>query len=99
MAPATKLKNEIFFSVSRAKYFSLLPQIFDKSGKAYIISGEELFSCILLDYVAHEITKKFWKNSHSMNMTAMFSFGGQKHTSVFHPWNDAFSGTEKKIFD
>ena len=30
------------------------------------------FTCILPDYVAHEITKEFWKNNHFENMTAGF---------------------------
>ena len=30
------------------------------------------FTCILLDYLAHEITKEFWKNIHFENMTAAF---------------------------
>ena len=30
------------------------------------------FTCILPDYVAHDITKEFWKNSHFENMRAVF---------------------------
>ncbi len=30
------------------------------------------FTCILPDYVPHEITKEFWKNCHFENMTAGF---------------------------
>ena len=30
------------------------------------------FTCILPDYVAHDITKEFWKNRHFENMTAGF---------------------------
>ena len=36
---------------------------------------EKLFfflTCILPDYLPHEITKEFWKNSHFKNMTAGF---------------------------
>ena len=28
------------------------------------------FTCILPNYVAHDITKEFWKNNHFENMTA-----------------------------
>ena len=34
------------------------------------------FICIFLNYVAHEITKEFWKNSHFENMTADFYAAG-----------------------
>ena len=30
------------------------------------------YTCILPDYMAHDITKEFWKNSHFENMTAGF---------------------------
>ena len=30
------------------------------------------FTCILPDYVAHDITKEFWKNSNFENMRAVF---------------------------
>ena len=30
------------------------------------------FTCILPDYVAHDITKEFWKNSHFENMRVVF---------------------------
>ena len=53
------------------------------------------FTCILPDYVAHEIIKEFGKNSHFENMTAGSLL---KLTSVFHPWNDTFSDMEKIDF-
>ena len=36
------------------------------------------FTCILPGYVAHEITKEFWKNSHLKNITASFLLRCQK---------------------
>ena len=30
------------------------------------------FTCILPDYMAHDITKEFWKNRHFENITAGF---------------------------
>ena len=35
------------------------------------------FTCILPNYVPHEITKEFWKNSHFWNVTAGFLLGCQ----------------------
>ena len=35
-----------------------------------MVKSSELFTCILLDYVAHEIIKDFLKNSCFENMTA-----------------------------
>ena len=31
-----------------------------------------LFICMLPDYMAHDITKEFWKNRHFENITASF---------------------------
>ena len=53
------------------------------------------FSCIFSDYMAHDINKEFWKNSHFENMTAGFPFEVTKLTSVFYPWNDSFLGMKK----
>ena len=42
----------------------------------YLIKSSEIefisFTCILPDYMAHSISKEFWKNSHFKNMTAGF---------------------------
>ena len=35
-------------------------------------NGFYFFTCILPDYVAHDITKEFWKNIHFENMRAVF---------------------------
>ena len=35
-------------------------------------SGKNFFTCILPDYVFHEIPKEFWKNNHFENMRASF---------------------------
>ena len=49
------------------------------------------FTCILPDYVAHDITKEFWKNSHFENMTAGFLLRCQNwlryEISLIWHWN------------
>ena len=59
----------LFYRPVREKYDLSKLKIFinKKFGKTFYF-----FTCILLDYVAHDITKEFWKNSHFENMTAGF---------------------------
>ena len=38
-----------------------------------------LFTCILPDYVSHDSSKEFWKNSHFENMRAGFLKGVKTH--------------------
>ena len=49
------------------------------------------FTCILSDYVAHDITKEFWKDSHLENMTAGFLLRCQNwlryEISLIWHWN------------
>ena len=49
------------------------------------------FTCILTNYVAHDITKEFWKNSHFENMTAGFLLRCQNwlryEISLIWHWN------------
>ena len=43
-----------------------------KSYQFFKLKNMFFFICILTNYVPHEITKEFWKNSHFENMTAGF---------------------------
>ena len=51
-------------------------------------NGFYFFTCILPDYVAHDILKEFWKNIHFENMRAVFlwvvktDFGEEKAYTV-----------------
>ena len=45
-----------------------------------------LFTCILPNYVPHEITKEFWKISHFWNMTASFLWGVKTHFGEKYAW-------------
>ena len=72
----------------RKKYDSFRLKIFSnkKFWKTFYF-----FTCILPDYVAHDITKEFWKNSHSENMTAGFLLRCQNwlwyEISLIWHWN------------
>ena len=57
-----------------------------------------IFTCILPNYVPHEITKEFWKNSHFENITAGFILRSQNLLWWNTPWKDAFSGMTFFIF-
>ena len=69
-------------------YFSLM-----KSSKncAYF------FTCILPDFVTHESSKVFWKNSHFENIRAAFLQRCQNTLRQTIPWNHAFSAMKKNI--
>ena len=56
------------------------------------------FVCILPDYVAHDIAKEFWKNSHFENVTAGFLLRCQKSLRQTTPEIKHFQGWQKYIF-
>ena len=72
-------KYKIFFVLYR-----LLHQKRDKSKSKNFINGKfkkwfYFLTCISPDYVSHESSKEFWKNSHYWNMRADFLKGVKKH--------------------
>ena len=56
------------------------------------------FTCILPDYVANEITKEFWKNSHFENRRAGFLLRCQNILRYFTPEMIHFQAWKKLIF-
>ena len=44
-----------------------------------------IFTCILPDYMTHDITKEFWKNRHFENITAGFPLKYQNLLRYFTP--------------
>ena len=56
------------------------------------------FTYILPDYVAHEITKEFLKNSHFENMTASFLLRCQNILRYFTPEMMQFQAWKKLSF-
>ena len=79
--------NSVYRPV-RKKYDSFKLKIFinKKFWKTF-----HFFTCILSDYVAHDITEEFWKNSHFENMTAGFLLRCQNwlryEISLIWHWN------------
>ena len=55
-------------------------------------------SCIFPDYMGHEITKEFWKNSHFENITAGFLQRCQNLHRYFTPDMMHFQAWKKLIF-
>ena len=56
------------------------------------------FTCILSDYVADEITKEFWKNSHFENMRADFPLKCQNSLRWNTPEIMHFQAWKKNVF-
>ena len=56
------------------------------------------FTCILPGYVAHEITKEIWKDSHFENMTAGFQRVVKIHFGAI-ALNWCILMHEKNVFD
>ena len=80
----------------------LIPCPFMGPNKVWTIENNTnsfyFFSCILPDYVAHDIIKEFWKNSHFEKMTAGFVLRCQNllrwntpEIMHFQEWNFLFS--------
>ena len=57
-----------------------------------------IFTRISPDYVAHEITKEFGKNSHFKNMTASFHLSCQNLLRYFTPEMMHFQAWKKLSF-
>ena len=67
----------------------------------YLVKSQKIsysFTWILPDYVAHEITQEFWKNSYFKNMTASFLLRCQNLLRYFTPKMMHFQAWKKLIF-
>ena len=75
----------IFRDLTSTKWkYRLLHQKRDKSKSKNFINGKfkkwfYFLTCISPDYVSHESSKEFWKNSHYWNMRDGFLRGVKKH--------------------
>ena len=80
----TNLKISEPRQLARFSSYRLLHQNRDKSKSKNFINGKfkkwfYFLTCISPDYVSHESSKEFWKNSHYWNMRAGFLRGVKKH--------------------
>ena len=71
-------------------YFSLMKSL---ENAFYFLTN------ILPDFVTHESSKEFWKNSHFENMRAGFLLMCQNSLRQTTPWNHAFSAMKKIYFN
>ena len=71
----TCVKFEVAFWLQKAffKWICLTSQSIERFGSPLMAeSFQACFTCILPDYMAHGITKEFWKNGHFENRRAGF---------------------------
>ena len=68
--------------------------LFSKKFKNFVYFS----TCILPGYMAHEITKEMWKNSHLKNMSASSLLRGKNILQYFTPEMMHFQAWKKLVF-